>query len=419
MSTHAKLSPSGAHRWMVCPGSVPLEAEYPDSSNSYAREGTAAHELAAMVLEDVGAHAKDYIGKKIRYDDHGEEVLWEVTPEMAEHVDDYVNFVRERAQGKILHVERKLGIGHITGEPNATGTSDVVIIDCDQEAIEVIDLKFGMGVRVDAENNEQMQFYALGALHEYDLIYDLSWVTMIIHQPRLNHVSEWHISTHELEQFGYVAAVKAKDVSVAITHQGQLDTWVDDYLNPGEKQCRFCKAKATCPALLADMSEIVSGSVASADDFAQFLPQTVDSQSGDNYLPMAMAKVGMVEDWCKAVRAEVERRLLAGKQVDGYKLVEGRRGNRAWRDDAEVEKLFKSFRLKQEEMYEFKLISPTKADKVLQANPKRLAKVEALVTRSEGKLSVAPATDKRPQVVVSPISEDFRGLFQTEEMETE
>lgn len=419
MSTHAKLSPSGAHRWMVCPGSVPLEAEYPDSSNSYAREGTAAHELAAMVLEDVGAHAKDYIGKKIRYDDHGEEVLWEVTPEMAEHVDDYVKFVRERAQGKILHVERKLGIGHITGEPNATGTSDVVIIDCDQEAIEVIDLKFGMGVRVDAENNEQMQFYALGALHEYDLIYDLSWVTMIIHQPRLNHVSEWHISTHELEQFGYVAAVKAKDVSVAITHQGQLDTWVDDYLNPGEKQCRFCKAKATCPALLADMSEIVSGSVASADDFAQFLPQTVDSQSGDNYLPMAMAKVGMVEDWCKAVRAEVERRLLAGKQVDGYKLVEGRRGNRAWRDDAEVEKLFKSFRLKQEEMYEFKLISPTKADKVLQANPKRLAKVEALVTRSEGKLSVAPATDKRPQVVVTPISEDFRGLFQTEEMETE
>lgn len=419
MSTHAKLSPSGAHRWMTCPGSVQLEAEYPDNSNSYSREGTAAHELAAMVLEDVGAHAKDYIGKKIRYDDHGEEVLWEVTPDMADYVDDYVKFVRERARGKILHVERKLGIEHITGEQGATGTSDVVIIDGDQEAIEVIDLKYGMGVRVDAENNEQMQLYALGALHEYDLIYDLSWVTMIVHQPRLNHVSEWNISTHELEQFGYVAAVKAKDVSTAITYHGQLDTWNDDYLNPGEKQCRFCKAKATCPALLADMSEIVSGSVASADDFAQFLPQTVDSQSGDNYLPMAMAKVGMVEDWCKAVRAEVERRLLAGKQVDGYKLVEGRRGNRAWHDEAEVEKLFKSFRLKQEEMYDFKLISPTKADKLLQANPKRLAKVEALVTRSEGKLSVAPVTDKRPQVVVSPISEDFRGLFQTEELETE
>lgn len=408
MSTHAKLSPSGAHRWMACPGSVQLEAEYPDSGSSYAREGTAAHELAAIVLEHVGAHAKDYIGKKIRYDDHGEEMLWEVTPEMAEHVDDYVNFVRERAQGKTLYIECKLPISHLTGEADATGTSDVVIIDIPNRTIEVIDLKYGMGVRVDAEDNPQLQMYALGAVEEYSLVCDFERVGMVIHMPRLNHVSEWEIPVAQLIEFG-------GDVG----HAADKVRWEEPTFNPGEKQCRFCKAKATCPALLADMSEIVSGSVASADDFAQFLPQTVDSQSGDNYLPMAMAKVGMVEDWCKAVRAEVERRLLAGKQVDGYKLVEGRRGNRAWRDDAEVERLFKSFRLKQEEMYDFKLISPTKADKLLQANPKRLAKAEALVTRSEGKLSVAPVTDKRPQVAVSPISEDFRGLFQTEELETE
>lgn len=426
MTGHAKLSPSGAHRWMACLGSVQLEAEYPDSSSSYAREGTAAHELAAMVLENPEARAKDYVGKKIWFDDHGEEVLWDVTQDMADHVDDYVRFVRERAQGKTLYIERKLPISHLTEEPDAAGTSDVVILDIPNRTIEVIDLKYGMGVRVDAEDNPQLQMYALGAVEEYSLVCDFERVGMVIHMPRLNHVSEWEIPIAQLERFGDAVRDAAKRIgsmplisSMEHKNTGRPPLDYSEWFNPGEKQCRFCKAKATCPALLADMSEIVSGSVASADDFAQFLPQTVDSQSGDNYLPMAMAKVGMVEDWCKAVRAEVERRLLAGKQVDGYKLVEGRRGNRAWRDEAEVERLFKSFRLKQEEMYDFKLISPTKADKVLQANPKRLAKAEALVTRSEGKLSVAPATDKRPEVVVTPISEDFRGLFQTEEMETE
>ena len=393
---HAKLSPSGAHRWMACPGSVTLEADFPDSSSVYAREGTAAHELAAMVLEDPSSMANHYVGKKIAFDDHGEEVVWPITKEMADYVDDYVKFVRERAVGKILHVECKLGIGHITGEDGATGTSDVVIIDTEQEAIEVIDLKYGMGVRVDAENNEQMQFYALGALHEYDLIYDFSWVTMVIHQPRLNHVSEWNIPVSELLTFGDTVWEAASRTRSEVT-----------FTRPGEKQCRFCKAKATCPALRAEVTEIVGGQ-ATLDEFE---PQVVDSQTGDNYLPMAMAKVGMVEDWCKAVRAEVERRLLAGQTVDGYKLVEGRRGNRAWSDEGAVEQLFKSFRLRQEEMYDFKLISATKAEKLLKENPKRWAKTEQLITRSDGKPSVAPATDKRPAMDVKPVLDDFQGLI--------
>jgi hypothetical protein len=381
---------------MACPGSVTLEADFPDTSSAYAREGTAAHELAAMVLEDPSSTANHYVGKKIAFDDHGEEVVWPITKEMADYVDDYVNFVRERAVGKILHVECKLSIGHITGEDGATGTSDVVIIDREQEAIEVIDLKYGMGVRVDAENNEQMQFYALGALYEYELISDFSWVTMVIHQPRLNHVSEWNIPVDQLRRFEDEAR-----------HAADKVRWEEPTFNPSEKQCRFCKAKATCPALRAEVTEIVGG----AATLDEFTPQTVDSQSGDNYLPMAMSKVGMVEDWCKAVRAEVERRLLAGQTVDGYKLVEGRKGNRAWSDEGAVEQLFKSFRLRQEEMYDFKLISATKAEKLLKANPKRWAKAEQLITRSDGKPSVAPATDKRPAMDVKPVLDDFQGLI--------
>lgn len=403
---HAKLSPSGAHRWMRCPGSVVLEAPYPDSSSSYAREGTAAHELAALVLESPPATAQDYAGKRIEFEDDGETIQWPITQDMADHVDDYVKLVRERAQGKTLFVECRLPIGHITGEAGATGTSDVVIIDHVNKTIEVIDLKFGMGVRVSAEDNEQTQMYALGALEEYGILGDFEQIAMLIHQPRLNHVSEWSIPVDQLLEFGATATAHADGCRDAEETQG-----IEDYLTPGEKQCRFCKAKATCPALRAEVTEVVGGSsAATLDEFTDFTAETVDMQTGDNYLPIAMSRVGMVEDWCKAVRAEVERRLLAGQNVDGYKLVEGKRGHRKWVGDDAVETLFKSFRLRQDEMYDLSLISPTKAEKLFKENPKRWAKVKDLITQNTGKASVAPATDKRSALAVQSVADMFRDI---------
>jgi len=410
---HAKLSPSGAHRWMRCPGSVVLEAEYPDVGSSYAREGTAAHELAALVLESPPATAQDYVGKRIEFEDDGETIHWPITQDMADHVDDYVRLVRERAKGKTLFVECRLPIGHITGETGATGTSDVVIIDHANKTIEVIDLKFGMGVRVSAEDNEQTQLYALGALEEYGLLGDFDHVAMLIHQPRLNHVSEWVITVDQLLDFAKGASFSAGQCDLARSIEG--DEGLAAFLSPGEKQCRFCKAKATCPALRAEVAEVVGGSAAATiDEFADFTPETVDMQTGDNYLPIAMSKVGLVEDWCKAVRAEVERRLLAGQNVDGYKLVEGKRGPRKWGSEADVENLFKSFRLRQDEMYDFSLISPTKAEKLFKQNPKRWAKVSEHITQSTGKPSVAPATDKRSALAVQSVADDFRDLLQTD-----
>lgn len=411
---HAKLSPSGAHRWMRCPGSVVLEAPYPDTGSSYAREGTAAHELAALVLESPPATAQDYVGMRIEFEDDGETIQWPISQDMADNVDDYVKLVRERADGKTLFVECKLPIGHITGEAGATGTSDVVIIDHASKTIEVIDLKFGMGVRVSAEDNEQTQMYALGALEEYGILGDFEHVSMLIHQPRLNHVSEWTIPVEQLLAFAKTASFAAGQCDLARSLEGE--DALPGLLTPGEKQCRFCKAKATCPALRAEVSEIVGGSsAATLDEFAAFTPETVDMQTGDNYLPIAMAKVGVVEDWCKAVRAEVERRLLAGQAVDGYKLVEGKRGHRKWVGDGEVETLFKSFRLRQDEMYDFSLISPTKAEKLFKQNPKRWAKVQDLITQNTGKPSVAPATDKRPALAVQSVADDFRDFLQTDE----
>jgi hypothetical protein len=408
---HAKLSPSGAHRWLRCPGSVVLEAAYPDTTSIYAREGTAAHELAAIVLETDEINAQRYVDLQIEFDDHGEEVSWLVTQEMADYVDDYVKLVRELAQGNMLLVERRVSISHLTGEAGATGTSDVVIVDTTGRNLTVVDLKYGMGVRVEAEENPQLMMYALGALHDYDVLGDFETVSMYIHMPRLNFVSEYHIPVQELLSAGDDIRRGAEVCREAETADEED---LAEFLEPGEKQCRFCKAKATCRALRADVTDVVGGEAAcTIDEFAEFLPEVVDSQTGDNYLPMAMSKVALVEDWCKAVRAEVERRLFAGQTVDGYKLVEGKRGHRKWGNEAEVEALLKSFRMRQDEMYDLSLISPTKAEKVFKQNPKRWAKVTDLITQSVGKPSVALATDKRPEMVIQSVSDDFSDLIKT------
>ena len=386
---HAKLSPSGAHRWMACPGSVGLEAAFPDQSSAYAAEGTLAHTLASEHLDGSGLHPSQRIGEVHEVDGY----TFTVDAAMADYVDNYCRLVREYADGGLLLVEQRVPIEHVTGETGATGTSDAIVVHTAKRMLYVVDLKFGMGVRVDAADNPQLMMYALGAMEQCEPLGEFDQVCMVIHQPRLNHVSEHWIYVGDLWAFKRRAAEAA-----------ELTRQPDAPLVPGEKQCRFCKAKATCPALRAEVTEVVSGS-ATLDEF--LVP---DVTTGDNYLSVAMSKVGLVEDWCKAVRAEVERRLLAGQTVDGFKLVEGRRGNRKWSSDAEVEALFKSFRLRQDEMYDYSLISPTKAEKLLKDTPKRWEKAEALISRAEGKPSVAPATDKRSSLTVQSVADDFRDL---------
>lgn len=381
---HAQLSPSGASRWMACPGSVRLCADIPDTTSIYADEGTDAHELAAICLQS-GLSPDEYLGRVMGCGNV-------VTTPMAQAVQQYVSYVRDLVQvtGGTLLVEQSLPIGDLTGEDGARGTSDAVILTHDE--VIVVDLKFGMGVRVDAQGNPQMLTYGLAALREYDgVVTDFKRVRMVIHQPRLEWVSEWTQSFEEMADFG-----------TRLLAAAQATRAPDAPLVPSESACRWCRAKATCPALY---QAVVS-------EFDAVSPPDADPPS----LAGAMAKVGLIEDWCKAIRAECESRLLDGQPVPGWKLVQGRKGARKWSDPQAVEDLLrKQFRLPVEQVYDMTLIGPTAAERLFESGtltvgPRQWAKVTAMVVQTPGKPSVAPESDRRPALTVSPTTEEFSAV---------
>lgn len=420
MSKHATLSPSGAHRWMNCAGSVVLEAGKPDTSSEYSDEGTAAHAVAVMALTECRP-CSAYIGRRIEVREHK---TVEVTRDMADNVQIYVDAIVDKmadfktagAVSVELMVEQQLPIGHITGEKGATGTGDVVLIVTwadDTVTIGVDDLKFGRGVEVSVEENEQLQLYGLGAIEMLaPLGLNIKDALLAIHQPRIKREpSEWKVSVDDLQRFAAKAATAAKNSLGALESGGTI---VLDF-NPGPKTCRWCKAKATCPALAAKVEQEVG---ADFDDLNKpCVPEaalTQPEQSAADDLARMMSSCDLIEMWMRAVRAEVERRLLAGDKVPGYKIVQGRAGARAWSDTEAATKLLReTFRLPVEEAFDMKLISPTSAEKLKKEGkigPKQWPKVEALVTRSAGSLSVAPESDKRPAVEIKPLADEFENL---------
>ena len=409
MGTHAILSPSSAARWMACPASVSRTKGLVDKGSKYADEGTAAHFLAAHCLAS-NAAPSTFHGNRIclwRNDDaSGEDfeanldhsdvdvtASFGVDSEMVTEVTKYVDYVQAlAAQGMDLYVEQRLPLLPITGEKDAGGTSDAVLIDLKNEELIIVDLKYGQGESVGVFDNPQLVIYALAAMEKFQYLCDFKRVRAVIHQPRKDYVGEHTYTLAEMQEW------REKVSTAALATNDKNAPAV-----AGKKQCRWCKASGNCK----EQDDWVKNQIGMefedlTKDRVIEIKEVVDIET----LDVKMNAIDMIEDWCKAVRARVEALLLQGVDIPSFKLVKGRMGSRKWVDENDVQSIMKSMRLKVEEMYDMKLISPTTAEKLLKDQPKRWARLQDQITQAEGGLSVAAKSDKRPAVQVEPAAFD-------------
>lgn len=432
MGQHALASPSSAETWFGCPGSLAMQKGLPDDSNEYSDEGTAAHLLGSTCLE-TGKNPVDYAGRKIvvgyRAEDEFDGAIWyaegttafelmavrrtyTVDDEMIEAIGRYVDRVRQYATGAVLLMpERRVSIEPFTGEKDAHGTSDAAVVLPGE--LQVHDLKYGMGVRVSAKENKQLKMYALAVREELEIVYGpFERIRFIIHQPRISDApDEWDCTAAELDAFALEVKAKASK-ALRIYGYGAITT---GELVASEDACRWCKAKATCPELAWFVQE-----AAGADFEALAKPDVPqwDVDSEPYVLAKKMAAIPLIEDWCKAVRAELERQIFAGAEIPGWKIVQGKRGNRTWTDTGAAEALLKKMRLPIEERYKMTLNSPPAIEKVLKSTPRRWKRVldAGLIEQRDGQPSVAPASDSRPAWTPPDTSNDFTAVTNNEEV---
>lgn len=406
---HSKFSASASERWLACPGSIVLSEGKPDSTSIYAARGTAAHSLLEQALLD-GVHVIAATVPTMDVDGH----TVEIDDELIGNVNWALDHIREITAGcDIVQAETRVNYSSWLRVPedDGWGTADVIAVNAAQRELIVADYKNGRKP-VNAVENTQMMLYAGGALLQFEAVVDIDTVRMVILQPESGAPKEHAVPVAELKAW-LTSRARSGASSVLLAEQtSRGDDWTDTFLRSGD-HCQWCKAKATCPALAGEVMVTTQGAATlpvTAEDFDDLTPRKPGTDTSADFLANALSKVDLIEDWCKAVRAEVERRLIAGEPVPGYKLVPGKKGARAWADAEQAETLLKTFRLKQEEMYDFKLISPTSAEKLAKAETigkRQWPKLQALITQSEGKPHVAPATDPRPAITVQPVAEMF------------
>tara|TARA_R110002126_G_scaffold184538_4_gene332894 strand:+ start:2234 stop:3355 length:1122 start_codon:yes stop_codon:yes gene_type:complete len=363
MTLHAKLSASGAHRWMACPGSVAAEDGIPDRTSSFAEEGTRAHDVMEQALMNQRP-CSDFTT------DNG----------IAEGVQVYVDYIEatraKTAKETWMFIERRVDFSEWV--PDGFGTADTIIVS--DEVIHVVDLKFGKGVQVYAENNPQAQLYALGAYAELGFISNPKTVRISIVQPRLDHISEWEISITDLLKFGETA------------RQAALDTQNPNAKRvPGEKQCRFCKAKATCPALFKLTEQTLMA------DFEQLDEAPPANKLTDEQMRVVLENKTLVEAWLISVENFAKEKIISGADFQGFKLVEGR-SLRRWSDEKlAAHRLLELARA--EDIYTRKLISPAQAEKLLGKKDK--AAIEDFIEKPRGSPTLAREDDPRPSITAT------------------
>lgn len=376
---HALLSASAAKRWLNCPPSVRLTENMPESQSEFAAEGTLAHELAELKLRK-----KFEVMPKSKYTKALEAIKADplYNAEMDGYTDEYLDFVLSLAHiydktKPYIVIEKQLNYSHIAKD--GFGTSDCVLL-CKND-LHIIDLKYGKGVPVSAENNPQLKLYALGAVAEYSLLYGIENVFLHIVQPRTEKgSSSWEISANELIAWGESIKPIAE---LAYNGEGEFKC--------GE-WCKFCKAKATCKARAENFFSLESTAA---------MPKELlsDSEIGD-----ALIRAQTLKNWVTDLEEYALNAILTGTDIAGWKAVEGR-SNRKISDVDSAFEILKSNGYDEALLYERKPIGITDLEKLV--TKKKLDElIGDKIIKPQGKPTLAPADDKR-----KPYKPDVKEIF--------
>lgn len=368
MSGHAFLSPSASHRWLNCPPSAKLCARLPDQSSGYSRQGTDAHTLCAYLVEKaLGRNPADPTEDLEFYDE-----------EMQSCAEGYASFVMEELEkakqtcpDPAVMVEQKVDFSRWV--EGGTGTADCIILS--DGTAEVIDYKHGVGVLVSSESEEfggnpQLMCYCLGVLEMYDAIYDIDTVKMAIFQPRRENVSIHTMSKDELLR--WADEVLAPTARLAMEGKGEFKAG---------GHCQFCKVKATCRKRAESNLELAKY------DFAQ--PAELEEYEIDDIL----MKVDQLTSWASDVKEYALNQALRGVRYEHFKVVEGR-SVRKYTSEEEVAKAVTAAGY---DPYEKKLLGITAMTSLL--GRKLFSDLLGNLTyKPEGKPTLVPITDKRPEM---------------------
>lgn len=373
---HALLSASGAKRWISCPPSARLEQGVPETSSPYADEGTLAHALGELKLKHLTGEIPEALFTRMRADRLAREYA---SPAMDDYTDGYCDFVEERlhalqAAGKspALYIEQRLDFSRWV--PEGFGTGDAVIA-ADGE-ITVIDLKYGKGVPVDARENPQLRLYALGAMESLGCLYeDITCITTVVYQPRLDSITEETLPVQELE--AWAAEIVAPAAKLAFEGKGEFQA--------GD-HCRFCRVRALCRA------RAEANLALAQEEFADPALLTNEEIAG------ILQKVAELKAWADDVSGYALDQAVNHKaRFPGWKLVEGR-SNRTYTDVSAVgEKLRKAgyavnVIYKPPEVYGI-----TEMEKKL-GKKTFAALLGGLVHKPAGKPVLVPQSDKRAEI---------------------
>lgn len=369
---HAKLSASGAHRWLACPGSVALEENLPDTTSEYAAEGTLAHTLAEITLK---ARLKSKKPTKTQLKKIEASPYY--SKEMDGHVETYTDEIIKRTlsypHAPYINIEERVDFS--AWVPEGFGTCDCVMIYGDE--MQVIDLKYGKGVPVSPEHNPQLMLYGLGALNAYGFIYNIKKVRLTIIQPRLNSVLDWEISAEDLLTW----AGTVKPISEEAFRGSER-------LSQGD-HCRFCKAKSRCPERAKQMFK-------GAEEVRPVMATDLALISNED-IARYLQKTKGIAEWIKDLEEEALMAILAGEEIPGYKAVEGR-SIRAFKDTEKAMELLLAQGYEEAILYEKKPLSLSKLEKLI--GKKDFGEIMGdEIVKPQGKPTLVEETDKRPAYV--------------------